>query len=248
MLAVKGLDAYYGQSHVLQGVEFEMGAEPVAIIGRNGMGKTTLCKAILGLVAADGDGLGRASAAGAHREAVVPDRRGRPRLRAAGPPALPVALRRRAPAHDQRSNGGGRWTVERDLRAVPAPGRAASRTAPRSSRAASSRCSRSAGRCSRTRSCSSWTSRRRVSRRRSSRGSSRRCRTLVGEGDDPAADRAEPRRRDGVAERQLVMVAGSIFTETTARGAADRPRAAAALPRRHPRRARMMRRRIIRAV
>ena len=50
VLAVKGLDAYYGQSHVLQGVEFEMGAEPVAIIGRNGMGKTTLCKVIMGLV------------------------------------------------------------------------------------------------------------------------------------------------------------------------------------------------------
>jgi len=38
VLAVKWLDAYYGQSHVLQGVEFEMGSEPIAIIGRNGMG------------------------------------------------------------------------------------------------------------------------------------------------------------------------------------------------------------------
>jgi len=49
VLAVKWLDAYYGQSHVLQGVEFEMGSEPIAIIGRNGMGKTTLCKAIMGM-------------------------------------------------------------------------------------------------------------------------------------------------------------------------------------------------------
>jgi branched-chain amino acid transport system ATP-binding protein len=49
VLAVNGLDAFYGQAHVLQGVEFEMGAEPVAIIGRNGMGKTTLCKVILGI-------------------------------------------------------------------------------------------------------------------------------------------------------------------------------------------------------
>jgi branched-chain amino acid transport system ATP-binding protein len=49
VLAVKGLDAYYGQSHVLQGVEFEMGEEPIAIIGRNGMGKTTLCKSIVGM-------------------------------------------------------------------------------------------------------------------------------------------------------------------------------------------------------
>jgi branched-chain amino acid transport system ATP-binding protein len=49
VLAVRMLDAYFGQSHVLQGVEFEIGADPVAIIGRNGMGKTTLCKAIVGM-------------------------------------------------------------------------------------------------------------------------------------------------------------------------------------------------------
>jgi branched-chain amino acid transport system ATP-binding protein len=47
LLAVKGLDAYYGPAHVLQGVSFEMGHEPVALIGRNGMGKTTLCNAIM---------------------------------------------------------------------------------------------------------------------------------------------------------------------------------------------------------
>jgi branched-chain amino acid transport system ATP-binding protein len=49
VLEVKALDAYYGQAHVLQSVEFQMGTEPVAIIGRNGMGKTTLCKAIMGM-------------------------------------------------------------------------------------------------------------------------------------------------------------------------------------------------------
>ena len=49
VLAVKGLDAFYGRSHVLQGVEFEMGNEPIAIIGRNGMGKTTLCKVLMGM-------------------------------------------------------------------------------------------------------------------------------------------------------------------------------------------------------
>jgi len=49
VLAVKGLDAYYGRAHVLQGVEFELGAEPISIIGRNGMGKTSLCKAIMGM-------------------------------------------------------------------------------------------------------------------------------------------------------------------------------------------------------
>jgi branched-chain amino acid transport system ATP-binding protein len=47
LLEVRELDAFYGPSHVLQGVSFAMGREPVAIIGRNGMGKTTLCNAIM---------------------------------------------------------------------------------------------------------------------------------------------------------------------------------------------------------
>jgi branched-chain amino acid transport system ATP-binding protein len=49
LLAVSGLDAFYGRAHCLQGVSFEMGAEPLAVIGRNGMGKTTLCAAIMGI-------------------------------------------------------------------------------------------------------------------------------------------------------------------------------------------------------
>ncbi len=47
LLEVSDLDAFYGPAHVLQGVTFTMGDEPVAIIGRNGMGKTTLCNAIM---------------------------------------------------------------------------------------------------------------------------------------------------------------------------------------------------------
>jgi len=54
LLAVENLDGYYGTAHVLQGVSLEMGAEPVAVIGRNGMGKTTLCKAIVGLLGTTG--------------------------------------------------------------------------------------------------------------------------------------------------------------------------------------------------
>src|SRR6184192_3905052 len=49
LLSVAGLDAFYGPAHILQGVEFEMGEESIAIVGRNGMGKTTLCAAIMGL-------------------------------------------------------------------------------------------------------------------------------------------------------------------------------------------------------
>jgi branched-chain amino acid transport system ATP-binding protein len=49
LLEIQQLDAYYGYAHVLQGVSFAIGAEPTAIVGRNGMGKTTLCNAIMGI-------------------------------------------------------------------------------------------------------------------------------------------------------------------------------------------------------
>ncbi len=51
LLAVEDVHGYYGTAHVLEGVSFAMGAEPVALIGRNGMGKSTLCAAIVGLLA-----------------------------------------------------------------------------------------------------------------------------------------------------------------------------------------------------
>ena len=50
LLVVEDLNGYYGPAHVLQGVSFSMGAEPVALIGRNGMGKSTMCLAIVGLL------------------------------------------------------------------------------------------------------------------------------------------------------------------------------------------------------
>ncbi|GAB6061815.1 ABC transporter ATP-binding protein [Deferrisoma palaeochoriense] len=51
MLKVRGLHAFYGKSHVLHGVDFEVGpGELVGLLGRNGMGKTTTLKAVMGLV------------------------------------------------------------------------------------------------------------------------------------------------------------------------------------------------------
>lgn len=48
LLAVEGLCAFYGRAQILHHVSFTMGAESVAIVGRNGMGKTTLCAALMG--------------------------------------------------------------------------------------------------------------------------------------------------------------------------------------------------------
>jgi branched-chain amino acid transport system ATP-binding protein len=51
LLTVAGLQAWYGESHVLHGVDFEVGrSEVVTLLGRNGAGKTTTLKSIMGLV------------------------------------------------------------------------------------------------------------------------------------------------------------------------------------------------------
>jgi len=55
ILEVENLHAYYGKSHVLHGVDMSVGAgEIVSLLGRNGVGRSTTVKAIMGLVAATG--------------------------------------------------------------------------------------------------------------------------------------------------------------------------------------------------
>jgi branched-chain amino acid transport system ATP-binding protein len=55
MLAVRGLNAWYGKSHILQGVNLDVAAgEVVSLIGRNGVGRSTTVKAIIGEVAPAG--------------------------------------------------------------------------------------------------------------------------------------------------------------------------------------------------
>jgi len=54
ILEVRGLDVYYGSSHALQGVDLTLESGVLSVVGRNGMGKTTLCKTIMGLVRATG--------------------------------------------------------------------------------------------------------------------------------------------------------------------------------------------------
>jgi branched-chain amino acid transport system ATP-binding protein len=51
MLAVRGLHAYYGKSHILKGVDLDVGmGEVVSLLGRNGAGRSTTVKAIIGEV------------------------------------------------------------------------------------------------------------------------------------------------------------------------------------------------------
>jgi branched-chain amino acid transport system ATP-binding protein len=49
LLEIEGLSAFYGKARALEDVSFRMAHESVAIVGRNGMGKTTLCNAIMGI-------------------------------------------------------------------------------------------------------------------------------------------------------------------------------------------------------
>ena len=52
VLEIKNLNVLYGRSHALQGVDLTLRQGALAVVGRNGMGKTTLCNAIMGLVRA----------------------------------------------------------------------------------------------------------------------------------------------------------------------------------------------------
>jgi len=56
MLDVRGLHAFYGQSHILHGVDLSVDdGEIVSLLGRNGVGRSTTCKAIMGLVPPQGE-------------------------------------------------------------------------------------------------------------------------------------------------------------------------------------------------
>jgi branched-chain amino acid transport system ATP-binding protein len=215
VLAVRGLDAYYGQAHVLQGVEFEMGAEPVAIIGRNGMGKTTLCKVVLGLTPPQAKGsvrflgtelVGRAS----HRIAregigYVPQGR---RLF----PSLSVDEHLRM----IKTNGGGRWTVDAIYQLFP---RLAERRRNGGMQLSGGEQQMLAiGRAL-------LTNPRLLIMDEPSEGLAptiveglvETLTALVGEGMNLLLIEQNLGVATAVAERQLVMVAGRIFTETTAR-------------------------------
>jgi branched-chain amino acid transport system ATP-binding protein len=55
LIEATGLQTYYGASHILRGVDFTVGpGETIGLMGRNGMGKSTLLKSLMGLVAPRG--------------------------------------------------------------------------------------------------------------------------------------------------------------------------------------------------
>ena len=55
MLAIKGLNTHYGASHILQGVDLDLQRGRIAaVLGRNGVGKTTTVKTVMGLVSPSG--------------------------------------------------------------------------------------------------------------------------------------------------------------------------------------------------
>ncbi|PZF86625.1 ABC transporter ATP-binding protein [Jiangella anatolica] len=70
LLEVRDLRSGYGASLVLDGLSFSMGVEAVAVVGRNGMGKTTLCDTLVGFLPAAG---GEVRLAGRRLDGMAPE-------------------------------------------------------------------------------------------------------------------------------------------------------------------------------
>ena len=150
LLAVHDLCAGYGSSQVLDHVSFAMGVEAVAIIGRNGMGKSTLCNTLMGFVPATcGHGRARRHDAVRPGDPSASPRRASPTCRRVGgcSASLTVDEHLAMLAKAARAASGGH---RRRLRAVPAPRPTPAQPAPARCPAASSRCWPSPGRCSST--------------------------------------------------------------------------------------------------
>ena len=120
LLELSNVETAYGRSQVLFGVSFAITAgQMVTLMGRNGMGKTTTVRSIMGLTPArsgsirfKGEEIARASAL-SHRPA-----RGRPCP--GGPAHLPQSHRAREPGRDGRRETG-RLDAGQGTRAVSAP-------------------------------------------------------------------------------------------------------------------------------
>ncbi len=117
ILDINGLDVFYGRAHALQNVNLRLESGVLAVVGRNGMGKTTLCNAITGLVPSTGS----IKLAGAEIRGLTPNR-----IADAGIgyvpqgrrvwPSLTVDEHFRLVAKNVR---GGEWTIKRIYEIFP---------------------------------------------------------------------------------------------------------------------------------
>ena len=165
LLAVRDLQAWYGESHILHGVAFDVApGEVVTLLGRNGAGKTTTLKSIMGVVPRrEGSIAVRESARRctcrrtASRDCGIawcPEERGIfASLNVEENLLLPPKVR----------DGG--LTVEQIYELFPEPRASGARARARNCPAASSRCWRSAASCAPARACCCSTSRPRAWRR-----------------------------------------------------------------------------------
>ena len=124
-LAVSGLQAWYGELHILHGVDFEVRpGEVVTLLGRNGAGKTTTLKAIMGIVGKR-KRLGRVRRPRDDRPLLRPHRPPRHGDLPRGARDLRQPQRAREPAAAAARRAGGRADARAHLRAVPQSRRAA---------------------------------------------------------------------------------------------------------------------------
>ena len=116
LLEITELSAFYGSAQALEDVSFTMGHGSVAIVGRNGMGKTTLCNAIMGIsppratgsIRFQGDELVGVQSYKIARRGIGYVPQGRRLF-----PSLTVDQHLRIASRDGSSNGGSEWTRER---------------------------------------------------------------------------------------------------------------------------------------
>ncbi len=122
LLEIEGLNAFYGSAQALEDVSFVMGRESIAIVGRNGMGKTTLCNAIMGMspprtsgsIRFEGHELAGDQSYKIARRGIGYVPQGRRLF-----PSLTVDQHLRIASRGASSNGGAEWTRERVFELFP---------------------------------------------------------------------------------------------------------------------------------